>query len=97
MRQAEPDRIEFCLLSGERVDPFSISYPYGHEISFGHYLALTQQSLRTYWRNEGGTLRAQRKYGKSNPLPELVRVVGDNGEELCRWSVNDLLQSTSWG
>lgn len=90
MRQAEPDRIEYCLLSGKLVDPFSILYPYGHEISFGHCLALAQQCLSTYWRNEDGTLRAQRKYGKSNPLPEVVRVVGDKGEEICRWSVNDL-------
>jgi hypothetical protein len=90
MRQAEPDRIEYCLLSGKLVDPFSIRYPYGHEISFGHCLALAQQCLSTYWRHEGGTLRAQRKYGKSNPLPEVVRVVGNNGEEIYRWSVNDL-------
>jgi hypothetical protein len=48
------------------------------------------QPLSTYWLNEGGTPRAQRKYGKNNPLPELVRVVGDNGEEICRWSVDDL-------
>ena len=90
MRQAEPERIEYCLLSGEVVDPFSISYPRGHEISFGHCLEIAQQCLSTYWRNEGGTLRAQMKYGKSNPLPELVRVVGENGEEICRWSVDDL-------
>jgi hypothetical protein len=90
MRQAEPDRIEYCLLSGEVVDPFPISYPYGYGISFRHCLTLAQQCLSTYWRNEGGTLRAQRKYGRRNPLPELVRVVGDNGEEICRWSVDDL-------
>jgi hypothetical protein len=69
MRQAEPDRIEYCLLSGKLVDPFSIRYPYGHEISFGHCLALAQQCLSTYWRHEGGTLRAQRKYGKATRCP----------------------------
>jgi hypothetical protein len=45
MQQAEPDRIEYCLLSGEPVDPFSISYPYGYGISFGHCLALAQKCL----------------------------------------------------
>jgi hypothetical protein len=90
MRQGVPDRIEYCLMSGETVDPFSLPYPYGYGISFSHCLALAQRCLSTYWRNEDGKLRTQRKYAKSNPLPELLRVVADNGAEICRWSVDDL-------
>jgi hypothetical protein len=85
MRQAEPDRIEYCLLSGEVLNSFP--FPCGHEISYGHCLSLAQQCLSTYWRDEGGTLRPTTKI---KPLPQLVRVVGDNGEEICRWSVDDL-------
>jgi hypothetical protein len=90
MQQDVPARIEYALLSGETVDPFALPYPYGYGISFNHCLALAQQCLSSYWRTEDGKLRALRKYGKSNPLPQLVRVVGDNGAEICRWSVDDL-------
>jgi hypothetical protein len=90
MRQITPDRIEYCLMSGELVDPFSIPYGSAQKTSFSDCLTVAQQLLSTYWRKEGGTTRAQMKHGKNNPLPGMVRVVGANGEEICRWSVNAL-------
>jgi hypothetical protein len=89
-------RIEYCLKAeGARVldvFPSTWSAP-----SLGDFIALAQMGLRTYWRVEGGALRPMHKATSKYSLPELVRVVAENGEEICRWSVDDELMEASKG
>jgi hypothetical protein len=82
---SEPDKIEYCLLSGDVLNSFP--YPLGYDTSRAACLALVQKLLSTCRQRVDGQPRPRMK-GRS--LPDFVRVVDDTGEEVCRWSLDDL-------
>jgi hypothetical protein len=79
-----PDRIEYRTLSGDLLSAFP--FPYGHETNTSYCLSLAQWLLSRNWRKESGQLVPSTKI---KPHPELVRVVDENGKEICQWSIVD--------
>jgi hypothetical protein len=82
---SEPDKIEYCRSSGDVLNSFD--YPLGHETSRAACLAIAKRLLGTYWQQADGEPQPMTKV---RPLPDFVRVVDNKGEEICRWSVDDL-------
>jgi hypothetical protein len=86
----EPHEIEYCRSNGELLDNERYPYPIGHETSPAACLALAQHLLNSWWRVANGKLEPM---SKSRSLPELVRITNIRGEEICRWSIDDLKAS----
>jgi hypothetical protein len=84
---SDPDRIEYCL------GPKAIqSYPFPHGVSMdgASCYVIARKLLRTYWWREGDRLHKRMKYLK--PYPDSVRVVAEDGGEVCSWSIDDELR-----
>ncbi len=92
MQKAKPTEIQYCLRSGELVEPEPLPYPANYGTSFLECEALAQQLLVTYWHVEGGELHPKQKAGNSNPIPDLVRVLNEDGSVFCQWSVDDMIR-----
>ena len=82
---SEPDKIEYCLLSGEVLNSFD--YPVGYDTSREAGLTVAQHVLGSYWHLVDGNLQPK---AKIRPLPDFVRVIDRDGGEICRWSATDL-------
>lgn len=89
MDKNTPREIQYCLKSGATLQAFPFPDRYG--TTYFDCEALVQRFLGTYWRVEGGALIPKHKSSKSNPLPELVRVMSDDGSVFCQFSIDDML------
>lgn len=92
MQKAKPTEIQYCLRSGELVEPGSCPYPSNLGTSFLECETYAQRLLDTYWYVEGGELHPKQKAAKSNPIPDLVRVLDEDGSVFCQWSVEDMIR-----
>jgi hypothetical protein len=56
------------------------------EPSIGYFRQVARLALRAFWKVEDGSLEP---VIPRQPLPELIVVEGDSGDEICRWSLED--------
>jgi len=84
-----PGEIQYCLKSGATLQ--TVPFPVGYGTTYFECEALVKRFLGTYWRVEGRALIPKHKSSKSNPLPELVRVMAEDGSVFCQFSIDDML------
>jgi hypothetical protein len=53
---------------------------------FSSCLALARQGIQDCWRKAQGAMQPMKR---DAPSPDVVRVLAETGEEICRWSVRD--------
>jgi len=83
----EPHEVEYCDLNGDLVKNERYPYPIGRETSPAACLDLAKYLLNASWRLVNGKPEPM---SPVHPWPELVRITDIKGNEICRWSVNDL-------
>jgi hypothetical protein len=54
---------------------------------FGDLQTLARRTLSGYWMPQDGKLVERHKLAR--PVPDLVIIRNDAGQEVCRWSVDD--------
>jgi hypothetical protein len=91
MGKNDPTEIQYCLKSGAILH--KMPFPVGCKTSYLDCEDLAKRLLNTYWRVEGGTLSPMHKASKSNPLPDLVRIIADNDSVFCQWSIDEMLNA----
>jgi hypothetical protein len=87
-----PYQILYSLLTGQSVDPGPMPYPGDLGTTPQQCLTVIQTLLSRYWRLNAGELRPMVN-GKN--LPELLCVITENGDEICRWSIDDITSQLS--
>ncbi len=88
MNKNIPTEIQYCLPSGAILRKFP--FPVLEGTSYFYCEALVKKCLNTYWGVEGGALFPMHKSPKSNPLPELIRVVAEDGSIFCQLSIDEM-------
>jgi hypothetical protein len=68
---------------GEPINTFAFWSP---EPDLAHFKQLARVALRAFWKVEGQTLSP---FISRQPLPELIVITTESGEEVCRWSLQD--------
>lgn len=68
---------------GDSINTFSF---WCQDPSIGYFRQAARVALRSFWRTHDGTLEP---VISRQPLPELVIVEDEHGEEVCRWSLED--------
>jgi hypothetical protein len=77
---------------GEPLNTFSF---WCEDPSIGYFRQMARVALRGFWKAQDGSLEP---VISRQPLPELIVVEGEDGNEVCRWSLEDeirQLQATS--
>jgi hypothetical protein len=68
---------------GEPLSTFAFWFD---ESSVGHFRQLARVALRSFWKIEAGSLEP---VISRQPLPELIVITTERGEEVCRWSLQN--------
>jgi hypothetical protein len=68
---------------GEPINTFAF---WCEDPSSGYFRQIARLALRSFWKVEDGSLEP---VISRQPLPELIVVEGESGDEVCHWSLED--------
>jgi hypothetical protein len=67
-------------------EPLNVFAFWCHDPSTGYFRQVARVALRSFWKVEGRSLEP---FMSRQPLPELIVIETEAGEEVCRWSLQD--------